>query len=228
MDFQNRVGSRTGGGGLLSGSQSDVARKERLRQLAMETMDISKDPYFLRNHMGQLECKLCLTLHSSEANYMAHTQGKRHQMGIAKRAHMEEKSTTAATNAAQKAALVRTRQAKHVIRIGRPAYKITKARDMMTGQKALTFIIDYPDADSGVQPRHRFMSTFEQKIEPTDRRYQYLIVACNPYENVAFKIPSTPIDRREGQFYTSWDDEGKVFKIRLAFEVKPEPPEQIY
>jgi splicing factor 3A subunit 2 len=35
-------GSRTGGGGVASGSQSNVDRRERLRQLAMETIDLQK------------------------------------------------------------------------------------------------------------------------------------------------------------------------------------------
>ena len=53
-------------------------RRERLRKLALETIDLSKacdtlsemfsseDPYFMRNHLGSYECRLCLTLHSNE------------------------------------------------------------------------------------------------------------------------------------------------------------------
>lgn len=52
-----------------------VDRRERLRRLALETIDLSKDPYFMRNHLGQYECRLCLTLHTNEGNYLAHTQG---------------------------------------------------------------------------------------------------------------------------------------------------------
>lgn len=51
-------------------------RRERLRKLALETIDLSKDPYFMRNHLGQYECRLCLTLHNNEGNYLAHTQVK--------------------------------------------------------------------------------------------------------------------------------------------------------
>lgn len=36
------------------------------RQLALETIDLQKDPYFMRNHLGTYECKLCLTLHNNE------------------------------------------------------------------------------------------------------------------------------------------------------------------
>ena len=35
---------------------------------------IVQDPYFMRNHLGTYECKLCLTLHNNEASYLAHTQ----------------------------------------------------------------------------------------------------------------------------------------------------------
>lgn len=28
----------------------------------------------MRNHLGQYECRLCLTLHTNEGNYLAHTQ----------------------------------------------------------------------------------------------------------------------------------------------------------
>ena len=80
IDFQHREGSKFGGGGNLSESQAALERKERLRKLALETIDITKDPYILRNHLGTYECKLCLTLHNNEGNYLAHTQGKRHQV----------------------------------------------------------------------------------------------------------------------------------------------------
>ena len=40
-------------------------RKERLRRLALETIDLAKDPYFFRNHVGQYECRLCLTIHKT-------------------------------------------------------------------------------------------------------------------------------------------------------------------
>jgi splicing factor 3A subunit 2 len=50
MDFQNRVGSKKGGGGVASESQANADRRERLRKLALETIDLTKDPYFLKVH----------------------------------------------------------------------------------------------------------------------------------------------------------------------------------
>ena len=42
MDFQNRVGSKTGGGGPASASESNRDRRERLAALAAETIDLAK------------------------------------------------------------------------------------------------------------------------------------------------------------------------------------------
>ncbi len=85
IDFQNRHGSKPGSGGAASAQQAAIDQRERLRKLALETIDITKDPYFMRNHLGTYECKLCLTLHPNEGNYLAHTQGKRHQENLKRR-----------------------------------------------------------------------------------------------------------------------------------------------
>lgn len=36
------------------------------------------------------------------------------------------------------------------------------------------------------------MSAYEQRIEPPDRRWQYLLMAAEPYETIAFKVGSDP------------------------------------
>lgn len=219
VDRQNRVGSKFGGGGVSSAQNADRERKERLKQLALESIDLAKDPYLMRNHLGTYECKLCLTLHTNEANYLAHTQGKKHQAGLAKRAAMEKaRAEQASANAMPMPNLAgskRTRERK--VRIGRPAYQIYKNRDVDTNQRCLSFELQYPEIDKDVQPRHRFMSSYEQRVEPPDRRYQYLLVAADPYETVAFKIPNEPIDKGEGRFVTHWDEEVKKFTLTLYF-----------
>ena len=48
--------------------------------------------------------------------------------------------------------------------------------------------VDYPEIAEGIQPRHRFMSAYEQKMEPPDRKWQYLLFAAEPYETIAFKV----------------------------------------
>ncbi|GMI19172.1 hypothetical protein TeGR_g2612 [Tetraparma gracilis] len=95
MDMQNRVGSKFGGGGLQSEGDAARDRKERLRQLALEQVDLSKDPYFMKNHLGTFECRLCYTLHTNEGSYLAHTQAKKHQANLARRAKEEQDAAKA-------------------------------------------------------------------------------------------------------------------------------------
>ena len=224
-DRQNRVGSKFGGGGVSSAQNAERERKERLKALALESIDLRKDPYLVRNHLGGLECKLCLTLHRDEANYLAHTQGKKHQAGLQRRAHLDklkqerEKEAEASgrpfgstTGAAPTAPPTKR------VRIGRPAYQVFKSREAETNQRCLSFELQYPEIADGLQPRHRFMSAFEQRVErPPDRRFQYLLFAAEPYETVAFKIPNEPIDKGENRFVTFWDEEEKKFIVTLYF-----------
>lgn len=95
--------------------------------------------------------------------------------------------------------------------------QVTKSRDLATRQRALTFEVDYPEIAEGSQPRHRFMSSFEQRVEAPDKNYQYLLIACAPYETIAFKIPNLPVDKRQGRFFTNWDKENKKFVLTLHF-----------
>ncbi|XP_028351208.1 splicing factor 3A subunit 2, partial [Physeter macrocephalus] len=221
MDFQHRPGGKTGSGGVASSSESNRDRRERLRQLALETIDINKDPYFMKNHLGSYECKLCLTLHNNEGSYLAHTQGKKHQTNLARRAAKEAKEAPAQP-APEKVKV----EVKKFVKIGRPGYKVTKQRDTEMGQQSLLFQIDYPEIAEGIMPRHRFMSAYEQRIEPPDRRWQYLLMAAEPYETIAFKVPSREIDKAEGKFWTHWNRETKQFFLQFHFKMEkpPAPP----
>jgi splicing factor 3A subunit 2 len=61
------------------------------------------------------------------------------------------------------------------------------------------------------------MSTWESKIEPAYKRFQYLICAAEPYESIAFKIDSCPIDRREGKLWTNWDTDTKQYSVQFLY-----------
>jgi splicing factor 3A subunit 2 len=140
MDFQNRVGARFGGGGMADASLQNQERKERLRRLALETIDLSKDPYFMKNHVGTFECRLCLTIHPTEGSYLAHTQGKKHSMNLARRVAKEQKEQEQSRGVAPIIpAQVQQAAASHPMmmasnlpvrkvqmKIGRPGYKVTK------------------------------------------------------------------------------------------------------
>ena len=77
--------SKPGSGGITSKEHANAARRARVRDLAQDTIDLANDPYFMRNHLGSYECKLCLTLHMNEGSYLAHRQGKRHQHNMKRR-----------------------------------------------------------------------------------------------------------------------------------------------
>nr|GME12790.1 splicing factor 3A subunit 2 [Ipomoea batatas]GME12793.1 splicing factor 3A subunit 2 [Ipomoea batatas] len=209
-------GSKPGSGGAASAQNEAIDRRERLRRLALETIDLAKDPYFMRNHLGSYECKLCLTLHNNEGNYLAHTQGKRHQTNLAKRAAREAKEAPA-----QPQPHKRKVSLKKTVKIGRPGYRVTKQFDPETKQRSLLFQIEYPEIEDNTKPRHRFMSSFEQKIQPFDKRYQYLLFAAEPYEIISFKVPSTEIDKATPKFFSHWDPDTKMFTLQLHFKSKP-------
>jgi splicing factor 3A subunit 2 len=222
MDFQNRVGSKPGAGGAASAQNEAIDRRERLRKLALETIDINKDPYFMKNHLGQYECKLCLTLHMNEGNYLAHTQGKRHQYNLGRRAAQEARDREILPQPVKQKISIRKS-----IKIGRPCYRVTKQRDPETNQRSLIFQIDYPEIEEGLQPRHRFMSAYEQKVEAADRNFQYVLFAAEPYETIAFKIPNKEIDKDDQKFYTDWDAQKQTFTVQFYFKEEhdgPAPP----
>ena len=111
------------------------------------------------------------------------SQGKKHQSNLGRRAAKEAK------DAPQQPAPEKARvDIKQFVKIGRPGYRVTKQRCPESGQQSLMFEVDYPEIAEGIQPRHRFMSAYEQKMEPPDRKWQYLLFAAEPYETIAFKV----------------------------------------
>ncbi|KAJ3136550.1 Splicing factor 3A subunit 2 [Irineochytrium annulatum] len=234
MDFQNRAGSKPGSAGVAGSSESNVDRRERLRKLALETIDLAKDPYFMKNHLGSYECKLCLTLHNNEGSYLAHTQGKKHQSNLQRRSAKEMRDGNpgmsigmlgllpgpASTAGTTRAAASSLRPKTVAVKIGRPGYKVTKVRDPMTRQVGLLFQVQYPEIGDDIRPRHRFMSAYEQKVEPPSKGFQYLLIAAEPYETVAFKVQSREIDKGEGKFWTHWDPDARQFHLQFFFKLE--------
>lgn len=175
-----------------------------------------------RNHVGRIECRLCLTVHPNEANYLAHTQGRRHQANVARRRAMEAaaESRSYAPTASAAAPVTRT------IKIGRPAYKVLKSQDPSSGQWCLQFTVLYPEIEAGLQPRHRFMSAYEQRVEAPDKAWQYLLFAAAPYSTIAFKVPAKPVDKAPGKFETAWDADSKTFTLTLHLLTDEQAAEQ--
>lgn len=209
------------GGGVASESQTNLHRRDRLRKLVSEQIDISKDPYVMQNHLGYFECRLCLTSHTTDGSYLSHTQGKRHQQNLAKRGALvarEGPRDQTRENGRDVTGSNKIQVRKH-IKIGRPGYKITKIKDPLTKQLGLLFQISFPEIGTAVKPRYRFMSAFEQKIDlPSDKRFQYLLIAAEPYETVAFKIPVKELDQHPTKFWNHWDADRKDYVIQVMFK----------
>lgn len=76
------------------------------------------------------------------------------------------------------------------------------------------------------------MSAYEQKIEPPDRKWQYLLFAAEPYETIAFKVPSREVEKTDGKFWTHWNKDTKQFFLQFAFRLEapkmmPPPPPRL-
>lgn len=226
MDYQNRAGSKFGGGGVASHSATNADRRERLRKLALETIDLDKDPYFFKNHIGSFECRLCLTVHQNDGSYLAHTQGKKHQTNLARRAAREQKEgkrdVDPVTGLPVGVAAGLAGPRKNLVKIGRPGYKITKIRDPVSHQQGLLFQLQYPDAAPDATPKWQVMNAFTQHVEQPDKNFQYLLVAAEPYETVGFKVPARELDKREDRQFSFWDPDTKDFWIQVMFMTERE------
>lgn len=62
------------------------------------------------------------------------------------------------------------------------------------------------------------MSAYEQKVEPPDRKWQYLLFAAEPYETIAFKVPSREVEKSDNKFWTHWNRDTKQFFLQFAFK----------
>ena len=221
MDFQNREGGKTGTGGLLSASESNADRRERLKKLALETIDLSRDPYFLKNHLGSYECRLCLTLHVNEGSYLVHTQGKKHQANLGRRRAREANTSGPSTGistvtAALPAQVNFNNNTFKGVKLGRPGYRIIKIRDPTTRYLGIRVQVHYPQPLSPDLPRPmtRLISAFEQRIEPPNKLYQYLVIAAPMYDSVSIKIPSKDVHEN----WDFWDEDTRLFTYEIIFK----------
>jgi splicing factor 3A subunit 2 len=118
---------------------------------------------------------------------LAHTQGKKHQTNLGRRAAREAKQSAGYVDAQRlltAGSSVMDVEKKRFIKIGRPGYKITKIREPLLeeqegeigGRMGLLFQIYLPELKQGVKPLYRFMSSFEQHVELQNRAWQYLVV----------------------------------------------------
>jgi hypothetical protein len=82
---------------------------------------------------------------------------------------------------------------------------VTKIRESEEGKEGMLVQIHLPQIKTGVIPRKRFMSAWEQKREPPNRAYQYLIVryrsaiALEKYSPLV-RWPLSPMKRSHSEF----------------------------
>ena len=94
--------------------------------------------------------------------------GKRHSQNLSRRAAREERENPTNSFAPAKNRI----EPRKTIKIGRPGYRVTRQMDSDTKQRSLLFQVDYPEIEEGLQPRHRFMSAYEQRVEAPDKAWQ--------------------------------------------------------
>lgn len=208
--MQNRAGNKAGGGGILSQAERNVDRRERMRLLALELSDLNKDPYLLRNNIGTYECRLCLTIHNTEGDYLAHTQAKKHQTNLARRNKKQgilDKESFP----------IKPKDLEDSIKIGKPGYQITKIHNPETKQNSLLIKIEYPEIRDYISPKFRVLSSFEQNVEPKNKNFQYIVIAAEPYENIAIKIPNYAIDFSDGKHLNQWNNDDKIYTLLFTF-----------
>lgn len=224
MDFQNRVGGKTGSGGPLNYSESNAERRERMRRLALETIDLANDPFFMKNHLGIYECRLCLTLHNNEANYLSHTQGKKHQSNLARRTAKEaalaaanpQVTTTLANSPVFMSATAAASSAQSQKNtIGVPTVKTHVLRDPETQNWGLMLMFSYPSAPEST-PEHRIMSAFEQKVEVPNKNFMYVAAAAEPFETAAVRVPF----REVLDSFAYWDVDSRILFVQIMFNSK--------
>jgi splicing factor 3A subunit 2 len=160
-------------------------------------------------------------VHQNDGSYLAHTQGRKHQTNLARRAAREQREGKG-QDPNSMAGFAGVQVKKQMIKIGRPGYKITKIQDPLTRQQGLLFQLQFQEITPGVVPRVRFMSAFEQKIEEPDNKYQYLVVAAEPYQTCGFKLQAKEVDRRDGQYWTWFDEDSKEFWVQIMFKTERE------
>jgi splicing factor 3A subunit 2 len=157
-------------------------------------------------------------VHQNDGSYLAHTQGRKHQTNLARRAAKEQREGKKDDTTQQ--GLLAGPVKKNIIKIGRPGYRITKIRDPKTRQNGLLLQFQFPDITPGTTPRVRFMSAYEQKVEEEDPAFQYFVVAGEPYETVAVKLQAREVDRTGEKFWQWFDEDNKEFWCQLLFKTE--------
>lgn len=243
MDYSDRVNSKKGAGALADRHEANVHTKHRIKELlTSHALDLDNDPYVFRNHLGLLECRLCLTTHTNEASYISHLSGRKHAMNLDRRRVLDEKF--ARTKNTAPAVSMSSVEKRHWTKIGRPAPTVTKIRDPHTLQMGMLVQLQLPHIGTH-EPFFRFVSHYElsQKNQNVSRsflhrekadyeqdedvdpaQWQYLVISAEPYENTAIAFPALRVvDKPDSGemshgYWWYWDADSHEFFLQVLFK----------
>ena len=169
------------------------------------------DPYMARGPSGTYHCKKCLTTHASEANYLIHVEGRRHKTNVDRSKKMEEtaeqqRRVLQSMQAAKRGTSSQAAKPPKYSNAPAPQCKVVKFFEPVTEQCTVCITISFTLIKPISRPVHRVMSAYEQqKEQPPDSRFLYLLVACEPYRTIAIKLPNnSSLNRKSLQ--THWKD----------------------
>ncbi|EGW32447.1 uncharacterized protein SPAPADRAFT_61515 [Spathaspora passalidarum NRRL Y-27907] len=243
MDYSGRVNSKKGAGAIASSEEENVHRKKRIQELlATHILDLDNDPYVFRNHLGFLECKLCLTTHVSESSYISHLGGQKHRLNLERRRILDEKQNKTQVSQVGDIVSISNIEKRKWKKIGKPEFKVTKIRHPETLQLGLLVNIKYPKI-TVTEPFFRIMSYYEltsknqvmssefiRKLDEDEdpdeaaESCQYLVVSGEPYENIAIAIPDKEIDKpNDGmneKYWWFWDNDIKEFYLQFMYKTE--------
>jgi splicing factor 3A subunit 2 len=206
------VGGRTGGG-EYNAQLDKIQRTNRLSTLKLQERDLTDDEHLFRNQYGRLECKLCCTHHRTEASYIAHTYGKQHQRNLERRRVVLARKEAMAGGCRTGVQPKPEPTVRKLPKIGDPAFNIYRTQNP-TGSLSILFELTYDQIRKGTTPKYRIMSTFEQKVETPDPKYQFVLFAAHPYNTVAFKIPNMPI--LEDEIIEEWKPAEHLYTFQVT------------
>jgi splicing factor 3A subunit 2 len=69
------------------------------------------------------------------------------------------------------------------------------------------------------------MSAYEQRVELADPQYQYIVIAAEPYETIAIKVPNLEVDTTDiSGAFDHWDSDTKRFAMQIFFRERTQKP----
>lgn len=242
MDYSGRVNAKKGGGGVAGNEETNIHTRSRIKELlATQVLDLDNDPYVFRNHLGLLECKLCLTTHVSESSYISHLGGRKHQMNLEKRRILDEKysQNKQMNNKVNSIVSINNIPKRRWDKIGKPEYKLSKIRNPDSLKVGILLNVKYPKI-TVEEPFFRFMSYYElstknQNISQTyilkdiddseADSYQYLVISAEPYHNICFVIPNNKeidkpadVSQMSDSYWWHWDNDTKEFFLQFMYK----------